>query len=369
MKRFRRIAVLLFTVTVCCANFSSGTADRSETAERAAGQEKTAEQAYRNIQILKGLPASQLPNVMAVMTGSLGVRCNHCHGQPFEKDDKPAKQTARRMIQMVFDLNKGNFGGRDAVTCYTCHRGQLKPVAAPAVGQNLWQKSNPAGAKADAPLPTVDQVLDKYAQAIGGREALAKLTTRMMKGSRVGADGVLVPEEVYQKAPDKVLIVTVYPNITFRVGFNGLLGWARDSAGGSEIGKEMLAELGREAKFYKDINLRELYSQMTIVGKATVGDRKAYVIEATPPTGGPEKLFFDIQTGLLIRRYMESKTVLGPSPFQTDYEDYQEVDGVKLPFTIRWSIPGRVWGRKITEVKHNLPIEDAKFNPPAARSG
>ena len=86
--------------------------------------EKSAEQAYKNIQVFNGLPASQLQIVMTFMAGSLGVRCNYCHTNPFDKDDKPTKQTARRMIQMVFDINRGNFSGRDAVTCYTCHRGQ-----------------------------------------------------------------------------------------------------------------------------------------------------------------------------------------------------------------------------------------------------
>jgi len=73
---------------------------------------------------------------------------------------------------------------------------------------------------------------------------------------------------------------------------------------------------------------------------------------------------FDTQTGLLVRRYRESKTVLGPFPLQMDFEDYQVVDGVKIPLTLRWSMPGRVWGRRIAEVKHNVPIEDEQFNPP-----
>jgi photosynthetic reaction center cytochrome c subunit len=327
-------------------------------------QEKPAEQVFRNIQALKGVPASQLQKVMALFTGSLGVKCGYCHTNPFEKDDKPAKQTARRMIRMVFDLNRERFGGRDAITCHTCHRGQPKPDAVLALGGNPFLPQ-PDAAKPDVSLPTVDQILERYVQALGGRELLEKFTTRVSRGSRIGADGVLVPEEVYQKAPDKLLVITRYPGLAFTTRFNGNRAWARDRDKENEIVGEDLAELTREGTFYKEISLKDLYSSMTPAGKATVGEKEAYVIEATSRLGHPEKLYFDTQTGLLLRRYRETKTVLGPFPLQVDFEDYQVVDGIKLPLTIRWAMPGRVWGRRIAEVKHNVAIEDGQFNPPA----
>ena len=329
---------------------------------QSSGQEKHAEQVYKNIQVFKGLPASQLQTVMAFMAGSLGVKCSHCHSGPFEKDDKPEKQTARRMIRMVLDINKGNFDGTNAVTCYTCHRGQPSPSTVPSVGQNLWQSAAPADAKSDVDLPTVDQVLDKYVGAIGGRPSLMKMTSRISKGSRVGADGVLVPEEVYQKAPASLLIVTRYPDLVLRKGFDGVKGWARDAKGESVISEQDLAELERDAEFYKDVDLKRLYTRMSIRGQEKVGEQQAYVIEAKSKNGSSERLYFDVRTGLLVRRYKEFKIAIGSFPTQTDYQDYREVDGIKIPFTLQWSIPGRTWGRRITEVKHNLVIDDAIFN-------
>lgn len=361
-KAFRLLAIVIF-LTLCCFNLRY---QRAAAVSAQPEQEKTTEQTYRNIQVLKGLPASELEAIMALMTGSLGVRCNYCHVNPFEKDDRPAKQTARMMMQMVFDLNKGRFAGRDAITCYTCHRGQPKPVTVVALGQNLWQSPATAGANPDAALPSVDQLLDRYEQAIGGKAALMKITNRVMKGSRIGADGVLVPEEVYQRAPNRLLVITSYPDVVFRSGFNGTLGWAKSSRGESQISKEQLAELVRDAESYGNTRLRELYSQMKAGGKATVGDREAFVVDATTHTGLSERLYFDAQSGLLLRRYRESKTPLGQFPIQTDFEDYREVDGIKLPFSIRWSMPGRSWGRKITEVKQNTAIDDAVFDMPAA---
>jgi photosynthetic reaction center cytochrome c subunit len=334
-------------------------------AQQKSGQEiKVAEQVYKNIQVFKGLPASELELTMAFISGSLGVKCNYCHANPFDKDDKPTKQTARRMIRMVFDLNKGRFNGEKAVSCYTCHRGKPKPVSVPAVGQNLWQP-NPGAAK-ENPLPTVDQILSRYVQALGGAPAFQKVTTRVARGSRIGADGVLVPEDVYQKAPNKLLTVTTYPDVAFSTGFNGIAGWGRSSKGDArELPGPVLAQLKTDSEFYKEIKTNELYRKLTLVGKSTIGDREVYVIEATPVSGSPEKLFFDVRTRLLVRRYMESETLLGMFPLQTDYEDYRETDGIKQPFLIHWSMPGRTWGRKIVEVKQNVDIDDARFNPPS----
>jgi hypothetical protein len=328
---------------------------------------QTAEQKFKNVQIFKTLPAAQLEPTMAFISGSLGVRCNYCHAtNGFDKDDKPTKLTARRMIRMVFELNKGSFNGQGAVSCYTCHRGKPTPVSVPAVGQNLWAPASPSPTP-EAP-PSVKQILDRYVQAVGGVEVLTKITSRTAKGSRIGADGVLVPEEVYQKAPDKLLTVTSYPNVVFSNGYNGTSAWAHSSREGpTPLPDQLLAQMKRDAVFYKELKTQELYSNLTFLGKASVRDSDAYVIQATPADGPVEKLFFDVRTGLLVRRYTESDTPLGKLPLQMDFEDYREVDGIKQPFLIHWSMPGRVWGRKIDEIKQNVPLADAKFNPIVSR--
>ena len=324
---------------------------------------QTAGQRFKNIQIFKDIPATQLEPTMAFISGSLGVQCSYCHvpGQ-FEKDDKPTKLAARRMIRMVLDLNKGNFNGQSAVSCFTCHRGKPTPVSVAAVGQNLWAPSSPS--PSPAPLPSVKEILDRYVQALGGAQAIQRITSRSAKGSRIGADGILVPEEVHQKAPDKLLTVTSYPNAVFSNGFNGAVAWGHSSReGATPLPEQIVAQMKREAVFYKELKTQELYSNLTVVGRGSVGDADAYVVQAKPADGPVEKLFFDVRTGLLVRRYTEADTALGKLALQTDYEDYRAVDGIKQPFLIRWSMPGRIWGRKIAEIKQNVPLDDAKFNP------
>ena len=326
--------------------------------------QQTAEQRYKNIQVFKGLPAAQLEPTMAFIAGSLGVKCNHCHVNQFDKDDKPTKLVARRMIRMVFDLNKGTFNGERAVSCFTCHRGSLTPVAVPVVGANPWAAG--VASKPETPLPTVTEILVRYVQALGGAEALAKVNTRMVKGSRIGADGVLVPEQVFQKAPDKILTITSYPGLVFANGFNGSTAWGYSSKDGvMALTDQVRNQIRADSVFNRELKLEEVYPQLKLIGKTSVNDSDAYLIQATPVNGDPEKLFFDVRSGLLVRRYVESETILGKFPLQTDYEDFREVDGVRQPFLIRWSFPGRSWGRKIDEVKQNVAIDDARFNPPA----
>jgi hypothetical protein len=336
-----------------------------------AAQVRTTEQRYKNIQVLKGIPASELQSAMTFIASSLGVNCNYCHvgGGAFEKDDKPTKQTARQMIQMMRNINNNNFGGQTVVTCNTCHRGSPRPVSIPALTANAAPGASAAPAAAaaatpEAPLPTVEQVLDKYVEAIGGRAALAAVTTRHVKGSRVNADGTVVPTEIYQKAPDKVFTAVNYPNFSFFSAFNGTDGWAQDSRGSGEITKELLVLTKRDAEFFFGARLAQLYTNLKLAGKQKVGEQEAYVVNATSPEGTTETLFFDTATGLLIQRRLEVKSVLGSYPFQIKYDDYRQVDGVRLPFSLHWSRPGIQWSRKITEVKHNVSVEDAKFNSP-----
>jgi outer membrane lipoprotein-sorting protein len=123
----------------------------------------------------------------------------------------------------------------------------------------------------------------------------------------------------------------------------------------------------RDAEFYREIKLKELYPRMTLTGSTKVGNRDAYVIEALPADGSAQKMYFDAQTGLLVRRDEEVETPTGAMPLEIYFEDYREVDGVKLPFTLIRSNPSGRTTIKVTEVKDNATIDDAKFMQPTSK--
>lgn len=227
-----------------------------------------------------------------------------------------------------------------------------------------------ATATATAAMPTADQVIDKYVQALGGKAAIEKLTSRAAKGSfDMPAMNVSAPIESYNKAPNKTVFILEIPGFgSVGRGYDGTTGWSQNPQEGlREMSGAELAMMKRGAEFNREIRLKQLYPQMTVKGKEKVGEREAYLIEATPAGGAPEKMYFDTQTGLLIRYDFEAETPQGKFSTQSSFDDYKEVDGVKMPFTVRQSSSAGDFIIKFTEVKHNVPVDDAKFNKPAAR--
>ena len=230
--------------------------------------------------------------------------------------------------------------------------------------------------QASAAAPTVDQILDKYVQAIGGREAVEKVTTRVMKGAielpPTGDAGSIVPGtvEIDMKVPNKRMsIINVPGSGTDQRGFNGTAGWYVDpDEGPKDLSGADLEAIKTDAQFYREIKLKELYPKMAVEGKASVAGREAYVIGATLPDGGVEKFYFDAQNGLLVRDDLPVEIPdEGKTTQQSLFEDYKDVDGVKLPFTVRRLRPDGDSILKFAEIRNNVPIDDAKFEKPAAR--
>ncbi|MFL6277690.1 MAG: S41 family peptidase [Blastocatellia bacterium] len=223
--------------------------------------------------------------------------------------------------------------------------------------------ARPATAQAGEAAPTVNQILDRYVQALGGKEALQRLSRRVIKGTfssaELQADGTF---EIYAKAPNKQLTILQAPSFgTFRQGFNGTTAWEQQPR--DDEAEDMPGFQKREADFYLPIKFHELFPKLTLVGKQKVGTRQAYALEA-PRAGNPKRWYFDTESGLLMRS--ESRMPDGQITESEDFDDYRTVDGVKLPFSIRRrEDQGVTLQLKVTEVKHDVPIDDAKFENPA----
>lgn len=352
-----------------------------------ANAEKPAEQVFKNIQSLKGLPASQLYATMNFMKASLGVKCDHCHVRTadgkwnWESDDKREKQFTRRMIQLTVESNKIAFGGRTQVSCYTCHRGSTDPVNIPTINIAAEdQKPNAATRKnvaapvnaehgASEELPTIDAVLNKYAEAVGSKRAVDNFKTQFAKGTYSEHQLPTSPLEIYTAAPNKMLAIITTPRGTLFQGYNGATGWTGDGREARELSGASLAQVKQRADFYADWKLKEQFARIRVVGKEKINNRETYVAAGRTVDNRTERLYFDAQTGLLLRRVAYTETMVGMIPEATDYEDYREVNGVKIPFTRRNAqLDGfEASVLKYTEVKFNVSIDDAKFNLPAAQ--
>src|SRR6201987_3618916 len=177
---------------VCCAFLAAFAAavpvSRAQNPPQASAPPaaaKTASQQFKNIQVLKDVPADELIPGMQFITASLGVDCEYCHVEhAFDKDDKKPKVTARKMMEMMFTINNENFENHRVVTCNTCHRGAAHPVGIPAVTEHEKEpEMATVSATSEPAKPAPDSLLDKCLGAIGGRDALKKITSRVEKGT------------------------------------------------------------------------------------------------------------------------------------------------------------------------------------------
>ena len=365
-----------FTLSVACLTgallFGLVVTDRMATSSLAQTQgDPPIEQTRKNIQVLKGMPESQLFPVMNFISTSLAVTCEYCHVKNgknaqggdnwiWESDEKKTKLAGRQMIKMVLDINRTNFEGETRVTCYSCHRGKTSVARIPPLPPGDFTHTETAVA-----LPTAAQVLANYYAAVGGKDAATKFQSILMKGSIERPGNRSGPLEVTLKGAYKSLMIVTLPQGVVSQAVNGDSGWIKSNSTGSQrLNGSSLEQLRRVASYYAVIKVMDEPDQMRVTGKDKIGDREAYVLVLRNDANRTTSFYFDTQTGLLLREVFTTKTILAPLPEQVDFEDYRDVGGIKLPFTIRSSDPAPFDNttRRFTEIKPNVAVDDSLFN-------
>jgi zinc protease len=240
--------------------------------------------------------------------------------------------------------------------------------AASASSDSKTTPATGASAPASAPALTADQILENYIKAIGGRENWKKLTTRISTGTiDVPAMNLSGLVTVREKAPNRSIFTVNFNGAVFQQGFDGTIGWSNDPQNGlREQAGEELAETKRDSDFYHPLDLKQMYSKIAVTGTDKIDDRDAYIVEASSGDLGTDKIYFDMQNGLVLRIVGQHHTMDGPATFTEDFSDFREVDGIKLPYTVHQESPSSTFTIKFTEIRHNEAIEDAAFAKPAA---
>lgn len=374
MKLFSSSAALItstlsLTILLACAVSHAQTPAPQMPAPGKPGT-KLAEDQFKNIQSFKGIPAEQVIPAMQFIAASLGVECEYCHVHgAMEKDDKKPKVTARKMIDMMMAINKYNFEGKREVTCYSCHRGAAEPMAIPAVAEEelkpeAIEGTNPGEDKDKPVLPAAEALLDKYLAAVGGADALHKISSRVQKGSLGAFGGQHFAVDVFSKAPDKRVSVMHLKDGDSVTGFNGQMGWL-SVPGRSHPMSAAEADGARiDADLYFPLHIKTLYPKFSVMPGEKIDGHETYLVVGRNVGQPPLRLYLDQQSGLLLRLVRYVETPLGRLPTQVDYADYRSADGVKVPF--RWSLarPGNRFTIQIESVQQNVSIDEAKFTPP-----
>ena len=350
---------------------------------QSAAQEKPllAEQVFKNVQVLRGMSVNEFMETMGFFAASLNANCTTCHGQDsggswegYASDNVPQKQTARRMILMMNMINQTYFAGRQVLTCYSCHRFGRTPEIVPDLNVQYGDapEKDPAEILSQAAgQPTPDQVLDKYFKAIGGGEKLAGISSFVAKGTWQGyEDTEQHPLLIYAKAPNQHTTIVDNRGALTTTTYDGRNGWIAApytdvpvtlvALSGSDLDNAQLdAELSFPAQIKKSL------TDLRVGPPFIIGDKEVTILQGYSPAKSPVKLYFDSETGLLLRMVRYTMSRVGRQPTQFDYSDYRDVNGVKMPF--HW-VTTWVDGRsktQLTEVQLNTPIEQAKFAKPA----
>ena len=348
---------------------SNGSA-QEPPAKPSADQPKTAAQQFKNVQVLKDISADQLIPSMQFISASLGVNCDFCHVErAMDKDDKKTKLAARKMIGMVLAIDKGHFEGELAVTCYTCHRGQPHPVATPVLSSEAPKAPahvHDEESEAHANLPAADQILDKYLAAVGGKDALMKIKTRVQTG-KIEAFGGQATIDVYSHSPDKRVSVAHQPSGDSVTAFNGETGWLSMPGGFHSMTAAEREAARIDAEIHFPARVRDLYKDFHAHAGEEIAGRPTILLTATgtAPNRPALQLYFDQENGLLLRLMRFAETPLGRNPTQIDYADYRETDGVKIPY--RWTLtrPNGSFTIRIEQVQQNVPIDEKRFVAPS----
>jgi len=307
---------------------------------------------------------------MQFIAASLGVQCDFCHVEnAFEKDDKETKRTARKMIQMLLAINRDNFQGRKEVTCYACHRGAHRPVASPLISEEMVRPA-PKQEVVDrsegsaANLPSVDTIVEKYLQAMGAMSSAMK-SIRLQKGT-LTVGGAQFPVEVLTKGSANRVTTVHFPGGDSVTGFNEHVGWLTTPGRGThQMTRAELDGAQMECSLQFGMDLRQMFQKLQVQQEDTIDNRATVLVLGMRDDYPPAQLYFDRESGLLVRLLRYVDTPVGLNPTQIDYADYREDGGHKVPF--RWTVarPGSRFTIQIDQTQQNLQVSDEKFLPPS----
>jgi hypothetical protein len=377
---------------------ANGQAELQRSHKTPTGQKPLmAERVFKNVHVLRGISVKEFLETMGFFTAATPFSCGTCHGYATGgswasyADDTPMKTTTRKMIRMVYALNRTYFKGKRGVTCYSCHRNADRPKITPSLAElyGTPDPEDPEEIPQQAPgSPSPDRVIEKYIQALGGAEKLASFTSFVARGTYQGYDDPgKNPVEIYAQSPGQFFQVAH--------GYNGDSTWVDDgrSAWIAQSERDAPAPLlaltagdldgsHLEAEVYFPARIKQLLTNWRVGPLITgvtsvlsedlgvgVDDRDLRVVQGSTAAGNNVKLYFDQDSGLLVRVVRYTTLPVGMIPTEIDFADYRDVSGIKVPFRVT-----KTWvdGRSVTElssIQLNVPIPASKFARPAPPMG
>lgn len=222
--------------------------------------------------------------------------------------------------------------------------------------------------QASGSLPSVDDLLARYVEAMGGAKAINAVTTRVAKGTLdVPGKSHGGTFEIYAQAPNKSLTtMDAYPFGAIKVGYNGRSGWSQTKEGVRPVRIAAdLASLQRDSDIYAPLRVKSNFAKVTLAGTSEIGYREVYVLDLQPAVGPVERLYLDAKTYLPARLNTVRKLGAINAPVEVYYDDWRAVDGIQYPFSISQRFEKLTLSFTVKEIRHNIALDASLFDPPA----
>lgn len=326
------------------------------------GLAQTAGEKFKNVRVLTEMPAEQMGKVMNMISASLGVNCSYCHeGTNFAKENVGHKDDARKMLTMTLGINTAHFEGRPSVSCYTCHRGNMNAEPTIPLNATIATRAVPSQSASQS---TLEAILTKYIEALGGRQKLESIKTAHIVAQRVEPNGKSEPELLWQTSGGQSRMETKYGNVVIVEAFDGKETWKSVNDRMIDLKMDEAEQIRREAFVAWGLNLESIRSTMEYKQVEQIGGRNVHLIVTKTPSNLDEQFYFDLESGLLIRRICSVPTVLGAFEYRVDYNDYQVMSDFLQPTTVRFAVPNISWTRRVLSVEINPDIQPTMFQKP-----
>ena len=373
-----RVFIGATAITVVCLLGAVAAAGQAGPVQNPQENVPMVDDVFKSVVLLRGIPVDTFFDTMGMFANAMGNDCTFCHEKAayFDRtrfaDATPKIMKARQMIVMMTAINKQYFGGQPRVTCFTCHSGNMQPKSDPNIALQYAPPTEDPNAR-DFPLYTgisANQIFDKYVQALGGADRLAKFTSYTAKGTYAGFDTALtkVPVEIFGKAPgQQATVVHMTGGDSFRI-FDGRNGWWTGpdtplplvTLTGGNLDRRRL-----EAMVPFPAGIRQAFGQWR-VGRTAIDDSEVLIVQGITDDKQPLANFYFDESGLLVRMVRWTPTPVGAVPTQIDYSDYREVAGVKMPF--KWMVSQTFMQMtvELSDLQPNVQIAAARFAKPVA---
>lgn len=240
----------------------------------------------------------------------------------------------------------------------------------PGVGVTgqVYAQEAPTSQPAEAKVPDIDTLLKQHIEAVGGEDVIRSHTSMHVKGKfEMPAAGLSATINLYSMAPNKMLMVMDMPGMgEVREGCDGTVAWSSSPMMGVTLKEgKMREDALREADFYRELNYKEHYTTMEVLGREAFGDKECWAVRMVDKKGDVSTFYFDVESTLIRGIVATPETDMGAMEVKTMMDGYKEFGGITMATKMTMETMQQSMTMEFTEVTFDQ-VDESIFDLPEA---